>query len=155
MSTKTELKAFFETGDTPTQVQFADLIDSLGLQSETDTNTAKTGISSGQASAISANTAKVSAVSQADSTAATSELILTNPVGYYFTGTSGAAKSLTTYTTTGTTLGAYSQVLINTTSEPTVTGGTKISGSDWVTGTNMYMIVTYNGTRVEFFFLEI
>jgi hypothetical protein len=41
MSTKAELKAFFETGDTPTQAQFADLIESLGLETETAANNAK------------------------------------------------------------------------------------------------------------------
>ena len=90
-----------------------------------------------------------------DTTLETTVLVLDKIVGGYYTGTSGAAKSATTYTTSGTNLGAFVQVLINTTSEPTVTGGTKISGADWVTGTNMYMVVTYNGTRVEYFFLEI
>ena len=91
-----------------------------------------------------------------DTTASTSVLDLTNVLGIYYTGPSGAAKSLTTYTTTGTTLGAFTQVLINTTSEPTVDGSSSpISGASWTTGVDMYMIVTYNGTRVEFFFLEI
>jgi len=90
-----------------------------------------------------------------DTTAATSVLPLVNSLGNYFTGTSGAAKSLTTYTTTGTTLGAYVEVLINTATEPTVTGATKVSGAIWTADVNMYLIVRYNGTRVEFFFLDI
>ncbi len=66
-----------------------------------------------------------------------------------------SANSATTYTTTGTVLNAYAKVLINTTSEPTVTGATKIAGATWVTGTDMYMVVNYNGNRMEYYFLEI
>ena len=90
-----------------------------------------------------------------DSTAATSALVMDNSWGNYYTGTSGAAKTLTTYTTSTNSLGGFAQVLINTTSQPTVTGGTLITGATWEISTNMYMIVTYNGTRIEYFFLEI
>ena len=95
------------------------------------------------------------AVASLDTSLANSVLVLDNTVGYYFTGSSGASKSLTTYSTSGTILGSFAQVSINTTSEPTITGATKITGATWVTGTNMYMVATYNGTRVEYFFLEI
>tara|TARA_R110000824_G_scaffold66549_1_gene172617 strand:+ start:173 stop:589 length:417 start_codon:yes stop_codon:yes gene_type:complete len=57
--TKIVLKSYFETGDVPTQVQFANQIDSFGLQSEVDANTAKTGITTAQANEIVANNAKV------------------------------------------------------------------------------------------------
>ena len=57
--TKSTLKGYFNTGDEPTESQFSDLIDSFGLQSEVDANTAKTGITTDQANAIVANTAKV------------------------------------------------------------------------------------------------
>ena len=90
-----------------------------------------------------------------DTTAATSVLVMDNSSGNYYTGTSGAAKTLTTYTTSTNSLGGFAQVLINTTSQPTVTGGTLITGATWEISTNMYMIVTYNGTRIEYFFLEI
>jgi len=67
-----------------------------------------------------------------------------------------SAESATTYTTAASpVLGCFAQCLINTTSKPTVTDGTEIAGSTWVTGTNMYMVVDYNGNRVEFYFLEI
>jgi hypothetical protein len=56
--TKPILKSYFETGDVPTQAEFADLVDSLGLQSEVTANTAKTGITTAQANEITANTAK-------------------------------------------------------------------------------------------------
>ncbi len=80
-------------------------------------------------------------------------LSLTNPSGILYNMSS--ANSATTYTTTGTTLNAYAKVLINAASEPTVTGGTKIAGSDFSAATNMYLWVTYNGNRVEFWFEEI
>lgn len=66
-----------------------------------------------------------------------------------------SANTATSYTTTGTTLNAYARVLINSISEPTVTGGTKIKGSDFTSSTNMYMTVWYNGNQVEFWFEEI
>ncbi len=50
MSDRTTLKSYFETGDTPTQAEFADLIDSAALTTET--------ITTAQASEITANTAK-------------------------------------------------------------------------------------------------
>ena len=56
--TKIVLKSYFETGDVPTQVQFANQIDSFGLQSEVDLNTAKDGITTAQANEIIANNAK-------------------------------------------------------------------------------------------------
>ena len=56
--TKPILKSYFETGDVPTQAEFADLVDSLGLQSEVTANTAKDGITTAQANEITANTAK-------------------------------------------------------------------------------------------------
>src|SRR5690606_28583896 len=59
-----------------------------------------------------------------------------------------SANSATTYTTTGTVLNAYAKVLINTTSEPTVTGATKIAGATWLTTKDMYMVVNYNGNRM-------
>lgn len=86
-------------------------------------------------------------------TTPTTVLTLNNPGGNY--ANMGAANSTTTYTTTGAVLGGWTKVLINTTSEPTVTGATKITGATWVTGTNMYMVVSYNGTATQFYFLEI
>ena len=66
-----------------------------------------------------------------------------------------SASSATLYTTSGTTLNAYARVLINAASEPTVTGGTKIKGSDFIISTDMYMTVWYNGNKVEYWFEEI
>jgi len=66
-----------------------------------------------------------------------------------------SANSETTYTTTGTTLGSWQKTLISAASEPTVTGATKIVGSDFIIGTSMYLVVTYNGVRAEYWFEEI
>lgn len=43
---KTTLKTYFETGDTPTEAQFIDLIDSIGLQSAVDVLSAGLGLHS-------------------------------------------------------------------------------------------------------------
>ena len=66
-----------------------------------------------------------------------------------------AANSATTYTTSGTTLGAFACTLINAATEPTVTGATKIKGSDFVASTDMQMWVQYLGVTVQYFFLEL
>jgi len=50
MSDRTTLKSYFETGDTPTEAEFADLIDSAALTTET--------ITTAQANDITANNAK-------------------------------------------------------------------------------------------------
>lgn len=229
--TKQVLKGYYVTGATPTEAQFADLIDSMGLQSETDANTAitqfititqavdldqmetdvtanndkntyppadatKVGFITVTAAAdldqietnrqgidfinvttipalatlindntiaIGLNTTKLSGIEDnatenvpsTDTGATTSIINLGNTSGFMYTGASGAAKSVTTYTTTGETIFGFAMVLINTSSEPTVTGATKISGADWVTGTNMYLVIWNNGTRTEYFFLSI
>ena len=102
-------------------------------------------------SKIEANVIKVT---DEVSTASTGTVLsLTNKEGVLYN--MGSANAATTYTTSGTTLNAYVRVLINAASEPTVTGGTKITGSDFVISTNMYMTVWYNGTAVQFWFEEI
>jgi len=81
------------------------------------------------------------------------ELDLTNIYGTLYNMSS--ASSATTYTTTGTTLNAYSRVLINAVSEPTITGGTKIKGSVFMANTDMYLTVWNNGNRIEYWFEEV
>ena len=80
-------------------------------------------------------------------------LDLSNFAGIYYNipGASGSP----TYTTENETLGGFARCLINRAVEPTVTGGTKIKGSDYIPSTNMYMTVWYNGDRVEYWFEEI
>jgi hypothetical protein len=65
------------------------------------------------------------------------------------------ANTATTYTTTGTVLGAFACVLINAGSEPTVTGATKIKGSTFIISTDMHMWVQYFGVAVQFYFTEL
>jgi len=85
----------------------------------------------------------------------TTTLTLDNPMGRY--SNMGTANSATTYTTTGTTLGASCIVLINAASEPTVTGGTKIPGATFAANTDMYMVVNYMGSSrgVEYYFIAL
>ena len=57
-------------------------------------------------------------------------------------------------------LGGWAKILINAANEPSVTdstdtAATKIKGADFIADTDMYMVVEYNGVRVEYFFLEI
>jgi len=66
-----------------------------------------------------------------------------------------SANSETTYTTTGTTLGSWQKTLINAASEPTITGATKVFGSDFAIGVNMYLIAVHNGARIEYYFEQI
>jgi len=80
-------------------------------------------------------------------------LDLTQIGGYYYN--MSAANSATTYTTTGTTLGAFACTLINAATEPTVTGATKIKGSDFVASTPMHLWVQYFGVAVQYFFTEL
>lgn len=100
---------------------------------------------------VTANTAKVTNLFATATTG--TALSLTNQEGILYNMSS--ANTGTTYTTTGTTLNAYARVLINAASEPTVTGGTKISGSTFIISTNMYLTVWYNGTAVQYWFEKI
>jgi hypothetical protein len=95
--------------------------------------------------------AYISSVAAASGTG--TSLSLTNLLGYYYN--MSAANSATTYTTSGTTLGAFACTLINAATEPTVTSATKIKGSDFVASTDMQMWVQYFGTTVQYFFLEL
>lgn len=68
----------------------------------------------------------------------------------------GAASASTSYTVTGAIPGGYAEALINTTSEPTITGATKLPNTaDWITGTNMIMCVKVLGSSVYYFFVEL
>jgi len=80
-------------------------------------------------------------------------LDLTRIGGYYYN--MSAASAATTYTTTGTTLGAFACTLINAATEPVVTGATKIKGSDFIVSTDMQMWVQYFGVTVQYFFTEL
>ena len=83
---------------------------------------------------------------------------LSNFRGYYMNMTS--ANSSESYDTVNEVLGGWAKILINAANEPSVTdstdtAATKIKGADFIADTDMYMVVEYNGVRVEYFFLEI
>jgi hypothetical protein len=82
-----------------------------------------------------------------------SVISLTEIGGTYYDMSS--ANSTTTYTTTGTVLGTFACVLINAASEPTVTGATKIKGSNFLISTDMHMWVQYFGVTVQYYFTEL
>lgn len=67
-----------------------------------------------------------------------------------------SANSGLTYTISGTPEPfEYAVSLINTTTEPTVTGATKVGDTAWTTGTDMYLLVYNNGNRTEFRFIKL
>jgi len=66
-----------------------------------------------------------------------------------------SANATTTYTLTGSVDFGSSLILINASTEPTITGATKILGSDFIANTNMYLQVFNNGTRVEYWLEQI
>lgn len=54
--------------------------------------------------------------------------------------------------------GAYDEILINAATEPTVNGSStgKITGATFAPNTDMYLVIrTPDGTKLEYFFLEI
>lgn len=66
-----------------------------------------------------------------------------------------SANSNTSFTITGAVTGGKAKVLINSLSEPTVIGATKIKGSTFAVSTNMYLCLEDNGNRIEYWFEEI
>ncbi len=74
----------------------------------------------------------------------------------YMNSPSGTAN----WTTSNATLGGWAMVLINSagTGNPltiNITGGTQIAGAAFQPSTNQYMVVFFNGNRVEYYFLDI
>lgn len=65
------------------------------------------------------------------------------------------ANANTTFTVSARVAGGWNRTLINTTSEPSITGATKQQGSDWVSGTDMYMDSWSDGTDDYFNFVAI
>lgn len=82
-----------------------------------------------------------------------SEVDLSNPLGAYQVAT---ANTSTAYTLSANkVIGGWSKIKINATTEPTVTDGIKITGSDFTASTDMYLLAEYNGTTTEYYFAEI
>lgn len=78
---------------------------------------------------------------------------LSNYRGHYMNMSS--ANTATTYTTTGQELGGFAVIRINAVSQPTVTGADMISGSLFVSSTDMHMVVQYFGTTTQYYFLAL
>jgi len=78
---------------------------------------------------------------------------LSNVIGTYYNML--AANSATTYTFVNQIIGGKAIILINATSEPTITGATKTKGYTFVANESIYLTVWYNGNRVEYYFTEI
>ena len=66
-----------------------------------------------------------------------------------------SANSNTSYTTENESNGGNATILVNALSEPTVTGSTKIKGSDFTPSIEMYLKVWYNSNEVQHWFEEI
>lgn len=66
-----------------------------------------------------------------------------------------SANTNTTFNLSNIVTGGQAVVLINTATEPTITGATKIKGSDFIISTDMHMVVQYFGTTVQYYFLEL
>jgi hypothetical protein len=60
-----------------------------------------------------------------------------------------------TFTNSGSVVGGFGRVLINTASQPTVTGATLIKGDTWLLSTDMYMTIQYNGNVTQYWFEQI
>ena len=93
-----------------------------------------------------------------ESTLASSELVLDRPWGrFYNTGSGASGATYTTYTiATGAVTGGNCLVKIRATTEPTVTGATKLSGSaEFAASTDMFMVVFHTGGANYYFLLSI
>ena len=93
---------------------------------------------SGGASTITANTGAV--------------IDLSNPIGNYCNQIT--ASNLRVFSTVNPVVGGWAKVLFNTTNPPDVTGGILENGSKFVAGTDMYLMVYYDGNSVKYFFLQ-
>ena len=80
-------------------------------------------------------------------------LSLTNKDGVYYN--MSAANAGTTYTTTGTTLGAFCVSRVNSVTEPVVTGATKIDGATFVSSIDIHLWVQYFGATVQYWFAKL
>ena len=81
-------------------------------------------------------------------------IALNNIYGNYYN--MWTASTLTVFTLDEIELGGYSIIKINTATEPSVTGATKIKGSTFIQNTNMYLNIQYiGGNSPEYYFTEI
>ena len=80
-------------------------------------------------------------------------VVLDSGLGTYYN--MGAADTSLTYTTSSLAVGGFAKCLINTATEPTVTGATKITGADWVAAPMYLVIYSDDATTVKYYFLAI
>lgn len=82
-----------------------------------------------------------------------SELNLSSIVGAYYNMITASSSSV--FTTVSEVPGGFAVSLINRSTEPTVTGATKIKGSEFVASTDMHLFVQYFGEDIQYFFAEL
>ena len=77
---------------------------------------------------------------------------LSNPLGTYKTN---VAINVGSMIIGAVVTGGFQVQMINATSEPSISGATKITGSAFVANTDMYMVCCNNGSRSEYHFQEL
>ena len=77
---------------------------------------------------------------------------LSNPLGTYKTD---VAINVGSMILGAVVTGGFQVQMINATSEPSISGATKITGSAFVANTDMYMVCCNNGSRSEYHFQEL
>ena len=102
---------------------------------------------------IAANNAKVTNKESTSVGVGTTDFDLGNQEGVL--AISAGANTTLVYTFSGASTNGYEVKLINTATEPTITGATKIKGSDFIISTNMYMVCWYNGVAAQYWFEQI
>jgi hypothetical protein len=81
------------------------------------------------------------------------QIDLSNPFGNFCNMT--IPNSNTSYTVINKVLGGRGVILINTPSEPVITNGNKIEGSDFIPSENMHLVVQFLGVDVQYFFIKL
>lgn len=90
--------------------------------------------------------------SSSDNTANVTSIDLSKVAGTYYTSQSNT----TSYSVaTGAVTGGFAYITINTSSEPTFSNATKLSGEAWTSSTTLKMVVFNDGTGNFFYFLKV
>ncbi|MEA5046520.1 MAG: hypothetical protein VB075_18365 [Petrimonas sp.] len=122
----------------------------VGLGNVDNTSDANKPVSTAMLTALNDKLDKSSFVG---STFTTDEIPLNNPLGSFRVAT---ASSVSTYTLSTTkVIGAWAKILVNMATAPTITGGTLIAGSEFEANTNIYLYVSFDGTKSEYYFAKI
>jgi len=90
--------------------------------------------------------------SSSDNTANVTSIDLSKVAGTYYTSQSNT----TSYSVaTGAVTGGFAYITINTSSEPTFSNATKLSGEPWTSSTTLKMVIFNDGTGNFFYFLKV